>query len=160
MHVKFFHAWNVCVIVYWMLFLVLWKARKCYLLQFFLPVFLWFLIKSLKRIFIWKFPNSNNSFLSLGYWIFGAVTLLHTEKYFELLLNQTEIRLYLPFSDWFKTKQASVWFEINRKMVNKIWFQFDLIRFRKDFSVCVLVGMLSPKMPCFVIFFIQGYVKF
>ena len=33
---------------------------------------------------------------------------------YEILLNQTEIRLYLPFSNW---------------------FQFDSIRFRKDFSV-------------------------
>ena len=34
---------------------------------------------------------------------------------FEILLNQPEIRLYLPFSDWFRV---------------------NLIRFRKDFSVC------------------------
>ena len=56
---------------------------------------------------------------------------------FKILLNQTEIRLYLPFSDWFGTKLTSVWFQINRKMVNIIWFKFDLIRFRKDFSVCM-----------------------
>ena len=28
-------------------------------------------------------------------------------------------------------------FRINRKMVNTIWFWFDLIRFRKDFPVCL-----------------------
>jgi len=55
---------------------------------------------------------------------------------FEILLNQTEIRLYSPFSDWFGTKRISVWFQINRKIVNTIWFQFDLTRFGKDFSVC------------------------
>ena len=55
---------------------------------------------------------------------------------FESLLNQTEIRLYLPFSDWFGIKQTSVWFQINPKMENTIWFRFDWIRFRKDFSVC------------------------
>ena len=27
--------------------------------------------------------------------------------------------------DWFGTKRASVWFQINRKMVNKFWFRFD-----------------------------------
>ena len=27
-------------------------------------------------------------------------------------------------------------FQVNRKMVNTIWFRFDLIRFRKDLSVC------------------------
>ena len=41
-------------------------------------------------------------------------------------------------TDWFGTKQKSVWFQINRKMVNKIWFRVDLIRFRKDFSVCTI----------------------
>ena len=55
----------------------------------------------------------------------------------EILFNQTEIRLYLPFSDWFGTKRTvSVWFQIDREMLNTIWFRFDLIRFGKDFSVC------------------------
>ena len=35
-----------------------------------------------------------------------------------------------------------VWFQINRKMVNTIWFRFDLIRFGKDFSVCVCIGCM------------------
>ena len=56
---------------------------------------------------------------------------------FGSLLNETEIRLYLPFSDWFGAKRTSVWFKSNRKTVNTIRFQFDLLRFRKDFSVCV-----------------------
>ena len=61
----------------------------------------------------------------------------HTQRnLFEILLTQTEIRLHLPFSGWFGTKRTSVWFQSNRKMVNAIWFRFDLIRFRKDFSVC------------------------
>ena len=32
---------------------------------------------------------------------------------FEILLNQPEIRLYLPFSGWFGTKRPSVWFQFN-----------------------------------------------
>ena len=73
------------------------------------------------------------SFAMLGKW------WLYTRRnLFEILLNQREIKLQLPFSDWFGTKRTSVWFQINRKMVNTIWFQFDLIRFRKDFSVCTL----------------------
>ena len=48
---------------------------------------------------------------------------------FEILINQSGIR--------FGTKRKSVWFQINRKMLNTIWFQIDLIRFRKDFSVCI-----------------------
>ena len=47
----------------------------------------------------------------------------------EILLNQTNIRLYIPFSDWFGTKETSVRSHINRKTVNTIWFRFDLIRF-------------------------------
>ena len=48
---------------------------------------------------------------------------------FGILLNQPKIRLYLPFS-LIDLEQQS------RKMVNTIWFGFDLIRFRKYFSVC------------------------
>ena len=55
---------------------------------------------------------------------------------FQILLNQPEIRLYLPFSDWFGSKRMSVWFQFNRKNVNTIWFRVDLIRFPKKFSVC------------------------
>ena len=62
--------------------------------------------------------------------------LAHTEKFFETLLNQSEIRLYLTFSDWFGTKRIYIWFKINRKVVNTIWFRVDIKRFRKDFSVC------------------------
>ena len=66
---------------------------------------------------------------------------------FEVLLDQPEISLYLPFSDWFWTKWMSVWFQINRKMVNTIWFQFDLIRSRKGFSVCKLGSFLGIVFP-------------
>ena len=52
---------------------------------------------------------------------------------FWILLNQTKIRVYLPFSDRFRTKRTSVVFRINRKKVNTIWFRFDLTRFRKYF---------------------------
>ena len=66
----------------------------------------------------------------------------HTQRnIFEILLNQLEIRLYLSFSDWFGTKRTSVWFQINWKKVNTIWFRFDLIRFWKDFSVCEFRAM-------------------
>ena len=48
---------------------------------------------------------------------------VHTDRiFFEILLNQPKIRLYLPFSGWFGPKLTSVWFQINRKMVNIIWF--------------------------------------
>ena len=56
---------------------------------------------------------------------------------FQILLNQLQIRLYLPFSAWFGSKRTSVWIQINRKMVYTIWFWVDLIIFRKKFSVCI-----------------------
>ena len=46
------------------------------------------------------------------------------------------MRLNRLISDWFGTKRTFVWFQINRKMVNTIWFRFHSISFRKDFSMC------------------------
>ena len=64
----------------------------------------------------------------------------HTQRnIFEILLNQIEIRLCLAFYDRFGTKWMSDWLQINRKMVNTIWYRFDMIRFRKDFSVCTYI---------------------
>ena len=67
---------------------------------------------------------------------FAPSVRTHREIFFEILLNKSEIRLYLQYSDWFGSKRTSVWIQINRKMVNTIWFQVDLIRFRKYFSEC------------------------
>ena len=53
----------------------------------------------------------------------------HTQNFFLILLNQTEIRLYSQFYDWFDTKRTySFGAKSNRKMVNAIWFRFDLTR--------------------------------
>ena len=68
------------------------------------------------------------------------------------------IRLYMPFSDWFGTKQTvSVWFQINRCMVNTIWFQFDLIRYKKDFSV--MRSAVPAKKPCSSVFFFMPTIR-
>ena len=64
----------------------------------------------------------------------------HTQRnLFGIILNPPEIRLYFPCTDWFRTNRTSVRFQINRKMVNTIWFRVDFIRFRKDFSVCTWI---------------------
>ena len=67
-----------------------------------------------------------------------AVTLRgYTQRnLFQISLNQTEIKLYSLCTDWFGSKRKSVWIQINWKMLNTIWFQVDLIRFRKYFSIC------------------------
>ena len=62
---------------------------------------------------------------------------MHTQRnLFEISLNQAEIKLYLPFLNSFEAKRTSIWFQINRKIVNTIWFRLDLIRFRKK-NQCV-----------------------
>ena len=60
----------------------------------------------------------------------------------EILLNHTGIGLYLPLSDLFGSKRTSLWFQMNSKAVSRIWFRFDLIGFRIDFSVCSLIDFL------------------
>ena len=70
---------------------------------------------------------------------------LYTQRnLFEVLLNQTKITSYLPLTDWFGTKRTHVWFQNIRKMVNTIWFRFDLIGFRKYFSVCANTSAKNP----------------
>ena len=73
------------------------------------------------------------------------MTALPTHR--EIIINQPEIRLYLPFSGWFVSKRTSVWIQINRKMVTTIWFRVDLIRFQKYFSVCSLSVSWGSKTP-------------
>ena len=67
--------------------------------------------------------------LSLNTEVVFRVSLGYTQRnLFEIfLLNQPEIRLYLLFSDWFRSKRKSVWIQISREMVNTIWFRFYLI---------------------------------
>ena len=61
---------------------------------------------------------------------------IHTEKYFQNFIKLNRNQIVFTISDHFKTKRTSVWFQINRIMVNTIWFRLDFIRFLKDFSVC------------------------
>ena len=70
-------------------------------------------------------------YLYIYIYIYRYILAYRTQRnLFEILFNQPEVKLYLPFSDWFGTKLTSVWFRINRKLVNTIWFRFDLKRFR------------------------------
>ena len=62
----------------------------------------------------------------------------HTEKYFQSLIksNRNQIVFTMHRLIWKQTDTVRLLFQINRKMVNTIWFRFDLIGFRKYFSVC------------------------
>ena len=63
----------------------------------------------------------------------------HTEKTFRNLIKLTRNQIVFTIFRliWHQTDVCLV-FQINRKMVNTIWFLFNLIRFRKVFSVCRL----------------------
>ena len=68
-------------------------------------------------------PSTDFVTVIVQVWIenfFLEILLNQPDFFLEILLNQPEIRLYLPFSDWFKSKRASVWIQIYRKMVNAI----------------------------------------
>ena len=67
-----------------------------------------------------------------------------------ILVQSTWIRLYLPCTDWFWTANGRVrlLFQINRKMVNTIWFQVDLIRFlsvQRTFIILIFPNFLSTN---------------
>ena len=77
-------------------------------------------------------PNGAEMFSCEDVWVYTQINL------FEIWINQIEIILYIPFSDWFGSKRTFVWFYINRKMVDTIWLRLDLISYREDFSVCTV----------------------
>ena len=65
-----------------------------------------------------------------------GVSCTHAEIFSKSYCINPKSDCIYHFPDWFGSKQTSVWIQINRKMVNTIWFRVDLIRFQKDFSVC------------------------
>ena len=99
--------------------------------------------------------NTNISiFWSFMHWCYSMVTkikYLANYRTSSLVVNELFLRCCLikirvkSYNDgiihkkskkiW--TKRTFIWFQINRKMVNTIWFRVDLIIFRKYFSVCI-----------------------
>ena len=47
---------------------------------------------------------------------------------------------------WNSKRTLSVWFQINRCMVNTIWLRFGLIIFGKYFSACVLQSFVPGRI--------------
>ena len=85
-----------------------------------------------KDIFDLKTPKVNVRITDLVIlvncaWYSGNDLCCTQRNLFEILHNQTEFRLYIPFFKWFETKLMSVWIQINRCMVNTIWFQIDSV---------------------------------
>ena len=68
----------------------------------------------------------------------------------EILLNQYRNKIvFTIFRLFWNSKRTSVWFQINRKMVNTNWFLLDSIRFRKKFSLCTVQNPLSQNSTRF-----------
>ena len=86
-----------------------------------------------------------------GVSIDGVSNAAGAVKHREILLNQTEIRLYFPFSDWFGKSNGQWPFSVPNQSENGKYnlISVDLIRFRKDFSVCSIEGQLSLKVKGF-----------
>ena len=57
----------------------------------------------------------------------------HTEIFVFTINPKSDCTYHIPI-DWFGSKRKSISIQIN--MVSTIWFRVDLIRFRKDLSVC------------------------
>ena len=78
-----------------------------------------------------KYPSYKQILFLTG----RVLTYIHTQKLFRNLIksNQNQIVFTILRLIWNQTDVHLV--QINHKMVNTIWFQFDLIRFQKDFSV-------------------------
>ena len=65
-------------------------------------------------------------------------------------LNElTEFKLYLPLSDWYVTKWNFICFQINRKLVYTIWFQF--LRPEVDVWCACLTHLCPPLRSTFAI---------
>ena len=61
----------------------------------------------------------------------------NTEKSFRNLIKSDRNQIvFTIFRMIWNQTAVRTWFQINRKRVNTIRFRFDLIRFRKYFSVC------------------------
>ena len=76
-----------------------------------------------------------------GHWCFAGGSrevIVHTGKSFQILFNQTEIRLCLPFSDWLGTANGHCPFNLLsvQSAFGTICFRFDWIRFEK-ISLCI-----------------------
>ena len=62
-----------------------------------------------KNWFFEWFSTKENSFWCVFWPISVCEHMITQRNLFEILLNHSEIRLYLPFSDWFEIKQISIY---------------------------------------------------
>ena len=60
-----------------------------------------------------------------------------TDSMYHFLIDLEPNEISFLLFDKLGTERYSVWFQINQKIVNTIWFWFDLMGFRKDLSALV-----------------------
>ena len=95
--------------------------------------------------FIEKYKIVHFSIVYRTHWEFFS-NLSNLEKSFPLLeqwiciilLQIGSLSFFYELHELKQTDSVRLLFQINRKMVNTIWFRFYLIRFRKYFSVCAI----------------------
>ena len=64
-----------------------------------------------------------------------TAAFVRTKEFFRNLIESNWNQIVFIIFRSFWTKLTSVWSQSNRKMIDTFGFQFDSIRFRKDFSV-------------------------
>ena len=76
---------------------------------------------------------------------------INTDKFFRNLIKSTWNQIVFTISNWFGSKRMSVCIQINWKTVNTIWFQVDLIRLRKNVSVCTWKVCLEQEIKAIAV---------
>ena len=95
---------------------------------------------------------------SYSYYCKSYIILISTIFFWVTLYDSKFI--FFPAWNW-KKLFGPIDFRINRKLIKKVWFQFNLIRFRKDFSESKSIGNLYYRKPYYQqFFFLQHFSKF
>ena len=93
-----------------------------------ITVQIWFYIyQDCEKIWYWNFLGELRGLLAV---------YAPTEKYFRNIIKSNLNHIVFTIFPLIWSSSVRFLFQINRCMVNTIWFWFDLITFRKDFSVC------------------------
>ena len=96
--------WNHALFRFWARF------ARVRIIRFEWTIHRWIYVLHLLPIFTFQFYTTIPIIVTL-------CTVYTSRNLFQFLLNQTEIRLYLLFLDWFGTKRTSVWFQIHTLII-------------------------------------------
>ena len=74
--------------------------------------------------------------------LFG-VSFAHGEIFSDLIKSNRNLIVVTIYQLIWNQTEVKFLFKVNLKIVNTIWFLFDLIRFGKYFSVCTTIQMIN-----------------